>query len=114
METMEDTRNMTRAKRRAALRKRKKEVERDFLRHRYWLRGLEPHLLARRIGQWARTPAPRSCHWSDINPRRYQSGRGGFTRQERKHLLDALGELREMRGEFVIVAPRGSLRAGMR
>lgn len=114
METMEDTRNMARARGRAALRKRKKEVERDYWQHRDWLRGLEPHARARYVGHWARTPAPRTSHWHGANPRRYQSGRGGFTRQERKHLLDALGELREMRGEFVIVAPRGSLLAGTR
>lgn len=112
--SMEATSIMKRAKRRAALRKRKKQIERDYWQHRDWLRGLEPHARARYVGHWARTPARRTCHWHGANPRRYQSGSGRFTRPERKHLLDALGELREVRGEFVIVAPRGSLRAGMR
>lgn len=111
METMEATRDMKRAQRRAALRKRKKKVERDFWQHRDWLRNMGLHLRARRVGQWARTPAWCSCYNCRGTRRRYDGSAGGLTRQERKHLLDARLELQEIRGEHVIVAPRGSLRA---
>ena len=108
---METTRDMKRAERRAALRKRKKQIERDFWQHRDWLRRMAPHFRARRIGLWARTPAVRSGNY-DGNPRRYYASAVGLTRQEREHLLGALGDLRELRGEFVIVAARGLLRGG--
>ena len=113
METMEIARNMTRAKRRAALRKRKKQVARDFWELRDWLHSMEPHSRTRRVGHWARTPARRSCY-DNGNSRRYQTGAGGLTQQERQHLLGTRVELREIRGEFGIGVPRGSRRTGMR
>jgi hypothetical protein len=61
----------------------------------------------------ARTPARCSCY-NCGGTRRYDTSAGALTRQERKHLQDTRIELQKIRGEFVIVAPLGSLRAVMR
>jgi hypothetical protein len=107
------TKDLTRARRRAALRKRKLRIAHDT--HQFsWLRHRPPEFRARRIGRWATTPAPRSCRRNGPNPRRPGSSDHTLTRQEREHLRAARNEVREVRAVFAAGAPRGALRVGGR
>lgn len=97
---MEETRDTRRAKRRAALAKEKKRVQRDFVLHRDWFQVPELRRRARNVGYLARTPAPCSCHRCG-NQRRHWKGKDCLTWQERRHLHAAHAQLEEVCGVFL-------------
>lgn len=113
METSEFARDLSRARRRAALRERKMRVERDFVQYHDWFRAMEPGKRARQIGHYARTPAACACP-NHSNPRRRGPGAASLSVGELRHLHFTRVDLQEIRREFAIVTLRRSIRTGGR